>query len=34
MTGHYWLATHHMARNQVGSGVRVSWKIVPAVTDV
>jgi hypothetical protein len=29
-----WLATHHIARNQVGSGVRVSWKIVPAVTDV
>jgi hypothetical protein len=23
-----------MARNQVGSGVRVSWKIVPAVTEV
>jgi hypothetical protein len=30
----FWLATHHMARNHVGSGVRVSWKIVPAVTDV
>jgi hypothetical protein len=25
--------THHIARNQVDSGVRVSWKIVPAVTD-
>src|SRR5258707_8700933 len=23
-----------MARNQTGSGVRVSWKIVPAVTEV
>ena len=26
--------THHIARNHVGSGVRVSWKIVPAVTEV
>src|SRR5271157_2104477 len=23
-----------MARNQIGKGVRVSWKIVPAVTEV
>src|SRR5207245_7643585 len=30
----FWLVTHHIARNQVGKGVRVSWKIVPAVTDV
>ena len=29
-----WLVTHHIARNHVVSGVRVSWKIVPAVTDV
>ena len=28
------VVNHHMARNQTGSGVRVSWKIVPAVTDV
>jgi hypothetical protein len=26
--------THHMARNHVRSGVRVSWKIVAAVTEV
>ena len=26
--------THHMARNQTGNGVRVSWKIVAAVTEV
>lgn len=24
---------HHIARNQTGNGVRVSWKIVPAVTE-
>src|SRR6516162_6104315 len=28
------VVTHHMARNQTGKGVRVSWKIVPAVTEV
>ena len=28
------LVTHHMARNHRVNGVRVSWKIVPAVTDV
>src|ERR1700719_3319957 len=30
----FWVVTHHMARNQTGNGVRVSWKIVPAVTEV
>src|ERR1700687_5132531 len=30
----FWVVTHHMARNHTGNGVRVSWKIVPAVTDV
>src|SRR5262249_26286203 len=30
----FWLVTAHIARNQIGSGVRRSWKIVPAVTDV
>src|ERR1019366_1795580 len=30
----FWVVTHHMARNQTGNGVRVSWKMVPAVTDV
>ena len=29
-----WFVTHHIARNHVTNGVRVSWKIVPAVTDV
>ena len=29
----FWLVTHHMVRNQVRSGRRVSWKIVPAVTE-
>jgi hypothetical protein len=28
------VVTHHIARNQVVKGVRVSWKRVPAVTDV
>jgi hypothetical protein len=28
------VVTHHIARNQTGNGVRVSWKIVPAVTEV
>ncbi len=28
------VVTHHMARNHTGKGVRVSWKIVPAVTEV
>jgi hypothetical protein len=28
----FWLLTHHMARNHVGSGVRVSLKIVPGAT--
>src|SRR5215471_12018974 len=28
------VVTHHMARNQTGNEVRVSWKIVPAVTEV
>src|SRR5207245_3499705 len=31
---YFWVVTHHMARNHTGSGVRVSWKIVPAVTEV
>jgi hypothetical protein len=30
----FWLVTHHIARNHVGNGGRVSWKIVPAVADV
>src|SRR5215469_7082081 len=30
----FWVVTHHIARNQTGNGVRVSWKIVPAVTEV
>src|ERR1039457_5100524 len=30
----FWVVTHHMARNQTGNGVRVSWKIVAAATDV
>src|SRR5438552_16671709 len=30
----FWVVTQSMARNQTGSGVRVSRKIVPAVTEV
>jgi hypothetical protein len=30
----FWLANQYMARNQFTSGLRVSWKIVPAVSDV
>src|SRR5713226_2303888 len=30
----FWVVTHHMARNHTGNGVRVSWKIVPAATEV
>src|SRR5215831_15796409 len=30
----FWVVTHHMARNHTGKEVRVSWKIVPAVTEV
>ncbi len=29
----FWLTTHQIARNHNVSGVRVSWRIVPAVTD-
>src|SRR5947199_8478062 len=28
------VVTHHIARNHTGKGMRVSWKIVPAVTEV
>ena len=28
------VVTHHIARNHIVNGVRVSWKIVPAVTEV
>jgi hypothetical protein len=30
----FWLVTDHIARNQSVSGLRVSWKIVPAVTEL
>src|SRR6516225_866998 len=30
----FWLVTAHIARNQSVSGLRVSWKIVPAVTEL
>src|SRR5437773_8117690 len=30
----FWVVTHHIARNHTGKGMRVSWKIVPAVTEV
>jgi hypothetical protein len=30
----FWLVTAHIARNQTVSGLRVSWKIVPAVTEL
>src|SRR5436309_7249002 len=30
----FWVVTHHIARNHTGNGVRVSWKIVPSVTEV
>ena len=33
MAPFFWVVTHHMARNHTGKGVRVSWKIVPAVTE-
>ena len=29
----FWLTTHQIARNHNVNGVRVSWKIVPAVTE-
>src|ERR1022692_1632005 len=28
------VVTHHLARNQTGKGVLVSWNIVPAVTEI
>jgi len=30
----FWLVTYQIARNQTRRGVRVSWKMVPAVTEV
>jgi hypothetical protein len=30
----FWQVTDHIARNQSVSGLRVSWKIVPAVTEL
>jgi hypothetical protein len=30
----FWLVTAHIARNQIVSGFRVSWKMVPAVTEL
>jgi hypothetical protein len=30
----FWLVACHIARNQIISGSLLSWKIVPAATDV
>src|SRR5271167_4372620 len=30
----FWVVTHHIARNHTAIGMRVSWKIVPAVPEV
>jgi len=30
----FWVVTYHIARNHVVKGIWLSWKIVPAVTDV
>src|ERR1039458_9269058 len=30
----FWLVTYHIARNHMIKGLRISWKTVPAVTEV